>query len=178
VLPSRLGAVDHHRRGRAGQEISTRPFQLVTGRVWKGTAFGGARGRTDVPKIVDWYMDGKIEIDELITHTLPLERDQQGLRPDASVFLPPRAANGPGASCSGIYPGLTCTHANVMDKGEYRAGWRPQAWPGDHMPRTPARVAPIFPTRRITGSLACGAGFYLDATEKPYAIETTACIPM
>jgi S-(hydroxymethyl)glutathione dehydrogenase/alcohol dehydrogenase len=58
----------------AGQEIRTRPFQLVTGRVWKGTAFGGARGRTDVPRIVDWYMDGKIEIDPLITHVLPLER--------------------------------------------------------------------------------------------------------
>jgi S-(hydroxymethyl)glutathione dehydrogenase/alcohol dehydrogenase len=58
----------------AGQEISTRPFQLVTGRVWKGTAFGGARGRTDVPKIVDWYMDHKINIDDLITHTMPLER--------------------------------------------------------------------------------------------------------
>ncbi|HUY83828.1 MAG TPA: S-(hydroxymethyl)glutathione dehydrogenase/class III alcohol dehydrogenase [Steroidobacteraceae bacterium] len=56
----------------AGKEISTRPFQLVTGRVWKGTAFGGARGRTDVPKIVDWYMDGKINIDDLITHKLPL----------------------------------------------------------------------------------------------------------
>jgi S-(hydroxymethyl)glutathione dehydrogenase/alcohol dehydrogenase len=56
----------------AGQEIRTRPFQLVTGRTWKGTAFGGARGRTDVPKIVDWYMQGKINIDELITHTLPL----------------------------------------------------------------------------------------------------------
>jgi S-(hydroxymethyl)glutathione dehydrogenase/alcohol dehydrogenase len=58
----------------AGQEISTRPFQLVTGRVWKGSAFGGARGRTDVPKIVDWYMEGKINIDELITHVMPLER--------------------------------------------------------------------------------------------------------
>lgn len=57
----------------AGQEISTRPFQLVTGRSWKGTAFGGARGRTDVPRIVEWYMDGKIEIDPLITHTMPLE---------------------------------------------------------------------------------------------------------
>jgi len=56
----------------AGQEIATRPFQLVTGRVWRGTAFGGARGRTDVPRIVDWYMDGKIEIDPLITHILPL----------------------------------------------------------------------------------------------------------
>ncbi|MBV9064461.1 MAG: S-(hydroxymethyl)glutathione dehydrogenase/class III alcohol dehydrogenase [Methylobacteriaceae bacterium] len=58
----------------AGKEISTRPFQLVTGRVWKGTAFGGARGRTDVPKIVDWYMEGKINIDDLITHTMPLEK--------------------------------------------------------------------------------------------------------
>ena len=57
----------------AGTEISTRPFQLVTGRVWRGTAFGGARGRTDVPKIVDWYMEGKINIDELITHTMPLD---------------------------------------------------------------------------------------------------------
>jgi len=57
----------------AGQEISTRPFQLVTGRSWRGTAFGGARGRTDVPKIVDWYMNGKIQIDPLITHTMPLE---------------------------------------------------------------------------------------------------------
>ncbi|MGY8986372.1 MAG: S-(hydroxymethyl)glutathione dehydrogenase/class III alcohol dehydrogenase [Sphingomonadales bacterium] len=56
----------------AGQEISTRPFQLVTGRVWRGSAFGGARGRTDVPKIVDWYMEGKINIDDLITHTMPL----------------------------------------------------------------------------------------------------------
>ncbi len=57
----------------AGKEISTRPFQLVTGRVWKGTAFGGARGRTDVPKIVDWYMEGKINIDDLITHQMPLD---------------------------------------------------------------------------------------------------------
>ena len=58
----------------AGQEIATRPFQLVTGRVWRGTAFGGARGRTDVPKIVDWYMDGKINIDDLITHIMPLDK--------------------------------------------------------------------------------------------------------
>ncbi|MCQ0969315.1 S-(hydroxymethyl)glutathione dehydrogenase/class III alcohol dehydrogenase (plasmid) [Paracoccus sp. TK19116] len=62
----------------AGAEISTRPFQLVTGRVWKGTAFGGARGRTDVPKIVDWYMDGKIEIDPMITHTLSLDEINKG----------------------------------------------------------------------------------------------------
>jgi S-(hydroxymethyl)glutathione dehydrogenase/alcohol dehydrogenase len=62
----------------AGQEISTRPFQLVTGRQWKGTAFGGARGRTDVPRIVDWYMENKINIDDLITHTLPLERINEG----------------------------------------------------------------------------------------------------
>ena len=57
----------------AGQEIATRPFQLVTGRVWRGTAFGGARGRTEVPRIVDWYMDGKIQIDPMITHTMPLD---------------------------------------------------------------------------------------------------------
>ncbi|MEJ7735206.1 MAG: S-(hydroxymethyl)glutathione dehydrogenase/class III alcohol dehydrogenase [Polyangiaceae bacterium] len=63
----------------AGQEISTRPFQLVTGRVWKGTAFGGARGRTDVPKIVDWYMDRKIDIDSLITHVLPLDRINEAI---------------------------------------------------------------------------------------------------
>ena len=62
----------------AGAEIATRPFQLVTGRVWKGTAFGGARGRTDVPRIVDWYMDGKIEIDAMITHTLPLADINKG----------------------------------------------------------------------------------------------------
>ena len=62
----------------SGKEIATRPFQLVTGRVWKGSAFGGARGRTDVPKIVDWYMDGKIEIDPMITHTLKLEEINKG----------------------------------------------------------------------------------------------------
>jgi S-(hydroxymethyl)glutathione dehydrogenase/alcohol dehydrogenase len=62
----------------SGQEIHTRPFQLVTGRTWKGTAFGGARGRTDVPKIVDWYMEGKINIDDLVTHTMPLEEINRG----------------------------------------------------------------------------------------------------
>jgi len=62
----------------AGKEISTRPFQLVTGRVWKGSAFGGAKGRTDVPKIVDWYMNGKIEIDSMITHVLTLEEINKG----------------------------------------------------------------------------------------------------
>ncbi len=62
----------------AGKEISTRPFQLVTGRNWRGSAFGGARGRTDVPKIVDWYMEGKINIDDLITHTMPPERINEG----------------------------------------------------------------------------------------------------
>lgn len=62
----------------AGQEIATRPFQLVTGRVWRGTAFGGAKGRTDVPQIVDWYMDGKINIDDLITHTLGLDEINAG----------------------------------------------------------------------------------------------------
>src|SRR6202000_2108205 len=63
----------------AGQEIATRPFQLVTGRVWQGSAFGGARGRTDVPRIVDWYMDGKINIDDLITHKLKPEDINKGL---------------------------------------------------------------------------------------------------
>jgi len=62
----------------SGKEISTRPFQLVTGRNWRGSAFGGARGRTDVPKIVDWYMDGRIDIDSLITHTMPLEKINEG----------------------------------------------------------------------------------------------------
>ena len=62
----------------AGAEISTRPFQLVTGRSWRGTAFGGARGRTDVPKIVDWYMDGKINIDDLITHVMPIDKINEG----------------------------------------------------------------------------------------------------
>ena len=62
----------------SGQEIKTRPFQLVTGRVWKGTAFGGAKGRRDVPKIVDWYMDGKINIDDLITHKLALADINRG----------------------------------------------------------------------------------------------------
>jgi S-(hydroxymethyl)glutathione dehydrogenase/alcohol dehydrogenase len=64
----------------SGAEIATRPFQLVTGRVWKGTAFGGARGRTDVPKIVDWYMEGKIEIDPMITHTMPLPDINKGFQ--------------------------------------------------------------------------------------------------
>ena len=58
----------------AGKEIATRPFQLVTGRNWRGTAFGGAKGRTDVPKIVDWYMQGKIQIDPMITHVMPLDK--------------------------------------------------------------------------------------------------------
>jgi S-(hydroxymethyl)glutathione dehydrogenase / alcohol dehydrogenase len=62
------------------EEIATRPFQLVTGRTWKGTAFGGARGRTDVPKIVDWYMEGKIEIDPMITHTIPLPDINKGFQ--------------------------------------------------------------------------------------------------
>ena len=72
-----LQALDRGPAG-AGQEISTRPFQLVTGRTWMGTAFGGARGRTDVPKIVDWYMSGKLEIDPMITHTLRLEDINKG----------------------------------------------------------------------------------------------------
>ncbi len=73
----------------AGAEISTRPFQLVTGRKWEGSAFGGARGRTDVPKIVDWYMDGKINIDDLITHKLQARRHQQGFRADEERRIDP-----------------------------------------------------------------------------------------
>ncbi len=78
VLSPRLGVSVIIGVAGAGQEIKTRPFQLVTGRVWKGTAFGGARGRTDVPKIVDWYMDKKISIDPLITHVMPLEKINEG----------------------------------------------------------------------------------------------------
>src|ERR1700753_3273995 len=74
MLPPLLGGSSIICVAGAGQEISTRPFQLVTGRRWIGSAFGGARGRTDVPRIVDWYMDRKINIDDLITHTMPLER--------------------------------------------------------------------------------------------------------
>ena len=73
-----LGSQHHHRRGRSGCGDRDAPFQLVTGRKWEGSAFGGARGRTDVPKIVDWYMDGKINIDDLITHVLPLDRINDG----------------------------------------------------------------------------------------------------
>ena len=78
MLSQRLGPEHHIGVAGAGQEIATRPFQLVTGRVWKGTAFGGAKGRTDVPQIVDWYMDGKINIDDLITHQLSLEDINRG----------------------------------------------------------------------------------------------------
>jgi len=78
VLPQGLGQSIIIGVALAGAEISTRPFQLVTGRQWKGSAFGGARGRTDVPKIVDWYMDGKIAIDELITHRLKLDDINEG----------------------------------------------------------------------------------------------------
>ena len=73
MLPQGLGRQRYYGVAGAGQEIRTRPFQLVTGRIWKGSAFGGARGRTDVPKIVDWYMEGKINIDDLITHVMPIE---------------------------------------------------------------------------------------------------------
>ena len=79
VLPQGLGRPRSSSASPAPARRSrTRPFQLVTGRVWKGSAFGGARGRTDVPRIVDWYMEGKINIDDLITHTMPLEDINQG----------------------------------------------------------------------------------------------------
>ena len=104
MLPSRLGG---QRRSSAspasGQEISTRPFQLVTGRVWKGTAFGGARGRTDVPKIVDWYMEGEDQYRRSDHPHAAARRHQQGLRPDARGRVDPqrrrvlRAAGSPPA---------------------------------------------------------------------------------
>ncbi len=78
VLSQGLGQIDHHRRGAGRQGNRHPPFQLVTGRVWQGTAFGGAKGRTDVPKIVDWYMEGKINIDVLITHEMPLDEINNG----------------------------------------------------------------------------------------------------
>ena len=86
MLPPRLGRVASSSASPTPARRSrTRPFQLVTGRVWRGTAFGGARGRTDVPKIVDWYMEGKINIDDLITHTMPLERINDGVRSDGTA---------------------------------------------------------------------------------------------
>ena len=78
---SRLGQIRHRRIGVAGRRVRRsrrKPFQLVTGRTWMGTAFGGARGRTDVPRIVDWYMDKKININDLITHVLPFEQINEG----------------------------------------------------------------------------------------------------
>jgi hypothetical protein len=99
----------------AGAEIATRPFQLVTGRSWRGTAFGGARGRTDVPKIVDWYMDGKIEIDPMITHTMPLEDINKGfdlMHAGESIRSSCSTENRRTASASGsqaVYPALLRT---------------------------------------------------------------------
>jgi S-(hydroxymethyl)glutathione dehydrogenase / alcohol dehydrogenase len=82
-MPSRLGHQHHHRCGRSWQGNRTRPFQLVTGRNWRGTAFGGAKGRTDVPKIVDMYMTGKIEIDPMITHVMGLDEINKAFDLDA-----------------------------------------------------------------------------------------------
>ena len=101
----------------AGQEIATRPFQLVTGRVWKGTAFGGARGRTDVPRIVDWYMEGRINIDDLITHVLPFEQDQRRVRPDASRREHPQRRD-----LLRTLPGPHCGHPGSRRSVGQRAG--------------------------------------------------------
>ena len=90
MLPQGLGRKRHHRRRRRRAGNRTRPFQLVTGRVWRGTAFGGAKGRTDVPKIVDWYMDGKINIDDSDHPHHAAGRDQRRLRSDASGRIDPQ----------------------------------------------------------------------------------------
>ena len=196
----------------AGREIATRPFQLVTGRVWKGSAFGGARGRTDTPKIVDWYMDGRIAIDPMITHRLTLDEINKGFelmhagesirsvggvltmalatvsevhahggvqgvyRHDSretktpmtfSVFVPDHAA---GARLPVVWylSGLTCTHANVTEKGEYRAACAelglifvaPDTSPrGEGVPDDPDGAY----------DFGLGAGFYVDATQPPWA---------
>ena len=116
----------------AGAEISTRPFQLVTGRKWKGSAFGGARGRTDVPKIVDWYMEGKINIDDLITHTLPLEDINKGFELMKSRRVDPLGG--------GL---LTCRAASI---------------PGDHQRlklRTKMAASKFSPRRGIIRSSRC-----------------------
>ena len=133
----------------AGQEIETRPFQLVTGRVWKGTAFGGARGRTDVPKIVDWYMDRKIAIDPLITHKHAAGEDQRGLRSDALGRVDPqrrdctehRCATEQRSSIRGLGVPLRSL-ASVLRA----AGARRRAAPARHPARGPR--ACTSPTRR------------------------------
>ena len=127
----------------AGQEISTRPFQLVTGRVWQGSAFGGARGRTDVPRIVDWYMEGKINIDDLITHILPLERINDGVRPDDAGRVDPQRG---GVLIGGrpLSRWIGRPHSGVRPGG--RAACRPHsaispACSGDAPQGIPARAA-------------------------------------
>eukprot|EP01036_Dinobryon_divergens_P006839 gene6839-9090_t len=168
----------------AGAVIETRPFQLVTGRVWKGTAFGGARGRTDVPKIVDWYMEGKIEIDPMITHKLPLDRINEafdlmhagtsirtvgvyrhqsretGTPMTFSVFVPPQAET---RACPVVWylSGLTCTHANVTDKGQFQ---RACAELGLIFvaPDTSPRGEGVADDPDGAYDFGLGAGFYLD----------------
>ena len=133
----------------AGKEIATRPFQLVTGRVWRGSAFGGARGRTDTPKIVDWYMDGKIEIDPMITHTLPLERINEAFDlmhagesiRSVVVFCHCRPGQWSRRSC-GAMAGIRCGNSS---KRSARAG-------------SPARLRlPISIPRRISPRWTCAA---------------------
>ena len=116
----------------AGAEIATRPFQLVTGRVWKGTAFGGARGRTDVPKIVDWYMEGKIQIDPMITHTMPLPDINKGFdlmnegRLRGGFFglgAPPIGGSGGGVWETGLAPEREPVRAAKSDKANPLRLW-------------------------------------------------------
>ncbi len=176
--------------------------------MWKGTAFGGARGRTDVPKIVDWYMDGRIAIDPMITHRLPLERINEAFdlmhMPDGGVSMSPETISSwrshggtqlvlahpsratgtrmvfslflpPG---KGPFPlvtylsGLTCTHANVTEKGDYRtvcaelglAFLAPDTSPRHHPGSNDVADDPAY-------DLGQGAGFYVDATEMPWALH-------
>ena len=142
---------------RAGTEISTRPFQLITGRTWKGTAFGGARGRTDVPTIVDWYMDGKIEIDPLITHTMPLDEINTALRSDACGREHPFGRDLLTFRNRIVRLSFSAAHGRSLPGGDQDHGKRPVAVAGrhsdpDHHPALHLRV-PLESARASSGAL-------------------------
>jgi hypothetical protein len=152
----------------AGQEITTRPFQLVTGRVWKGSAFGGARGRTDVPKIVDWYMDGKINIDDLITHNAA-GAHQRGLRPDARGQVDPLGGS-PSSRRTPARAATTCpTRAASYDFGKgagfyvdatqepWRKHYRMYSYLTEELPWLVAANFPVDPTRSASSAIRWAA---------------------